>query len=58
MHARMTHGESTMMSLLQFRSSLTLQSDSVDMSCSSESHLSPRITLDLENGLEDSAESD
>ncbi|PBK90543.1 hypothetical protein ARMGADRAFT_1111900 [Armillaria gallica] len=49
--------ENTTTSSLQFRSSLTSQSDSVDMSRSSESDLSPRITLDLENGLEDSAES-
>ncbi len=46
-----------MMLSLQFRSSLTLQSDSVDMSHSSESDLSLCITLSLENGLEDSAES-
>ncbi|KAK0433236.1 hypothetical protein EV421DRAFT_2040274, partial [Armillaria borealis] len=51
--------ESTASSSLQFRSSLSSQSDreSVDTSRGSESDLSPRVTLDLENGLEDSAES-
>ncbi|PBK62445.1 hypothetical protein ARMSODRAFT_980715 [Armillaria solidipes] len=48
---------STTMSSIQFRSSTSSQSDSVDTSAGSESDLSPRVTLDLENGLEDSAES-
>ncbi|SJL13950.1 uncharacterized protein ARMOST_17401 [Armillaria ostoyae] len=49
--------ESTMSSSLQFRSSLSSQSDSGGASTGSESDQSPRVTLDLENGLEDSAES-
>ncbi len=49
--------ESTTSSSLQFRSSLSSQSDSVDMSAGSELGRSPRVTLDLENGLEDSTES-
>ncbi|KAK0435560.1 hypothetical protein EV421DRAFT_1986623 [Armillaria borealis] len=49
--------ESTTSSSLQFRSSLSSQSDSGGASAGSESDLSPRVTLDLENSLEDSAES-
>ncbi len=46
--------ESSATSLLQFRSSLSSQSDSVDTGAGIESDISPHITLDLENGLEDS----
>ncbi|KAK0196276.1 hypothetical protein F5146DRAFT_1176598 [Armillaria mellea] len=48
--------DNTSTSSLQFRSSLSSQSDTVDSNRGSESDLSPRATLDLENGLEDSAE--
>ncbi|KAK0433268.1 hypothetical protein EV421DRAFT_1910257 [Armillaria borealis] len=47
--------ENTATSSLQFRSYTSSQSDSLDMSVGSESDLSPRIKIDLENGLEDSA---
>ncbi|KAK0209552.1 hypothetical protein IW262DRAFT_1468810 [Armillaria fumosa] len=46
--------ERTTTSSLQFRSSLSSQSDSVDTGAGSESDLSPCITLDLEYGVDDS----
>ncbi len=46
--------ESSTTSSLQFRSSVSSQSESVDTGAGIESDIPPRITLDLENGLEDS----
>ncbi|KAK0221177.1 hypothetical protein EDD85DRAFT_263291 [Armillaria nabsnona] len=45
--------ESSATSSLQFRSSSSSQSDGVDTSAGIGSDISPRTTLDLENGLED-----
>ncbi|KAK0479418.1 hypothetical protein EDD18DRAFT_847181 [Armillaria luteobubalina] len=48
--------ESSSIASIQFRSSLSSQSDSGDTSAGSELDLSRRVTLDLELGLEDTAD--